>query len=125
LDPAASSGKGKGKGKEREEEEVLFGLVSVVPSTGDVLWDEFTDSHLRKELEVSFHRVLIVPQRRRILTSSDSVATDPDDAHPAARTAAAHCEAVESDREDARDVCRKEVRYTSYRLLFTPFGEAD
>lgn len=31
---------------------MLFGLVSVVPSTGDVLWDEFTDSHMRKELEV-------------------------------------------------------------------------
>lgn len=34
---------GKGKGRADDDAgEVRFGLVSVVPSTGDVTWDEFT-----------------------------------------------------------------------------------
>ncbi len=34
------------------DEQVLFGMISVTPSTGDIVYDEFLDSHMRSELEV-------------------------------------------------------------------------
>lgn len=34
------------------DERVLFGMISVTPSTGDIVYDEFLDSHMRSELEV-------------------------------------------------------------------------
>lgn len=34
------------------DERVLIGLVSVTPATGDIIYDEFIDSHMRSELEV-------------------------------------------------------------------------
>ncbi|KZT60361.1 hypothetical protein CALCODRAFT_114887 [Calocera cornea HHB12733] len=33
------------------DERVLIGMVSVVPSTGDIVYDEFEDGHMRSELE--------------------------------------------------------------------------
>lgn len=35
------------------DERVSFGLVSVIPSTGDIIWDDFQDGFMRTELEVS------------------------------------------------------------------------
>ena len=35
------------------DERVSISIVAVTPSTGDVLWDEFTDGFMRNELEVS------------------------------------------------------------------------
>lgn len=34
------------------DERVLFGMISVTPATGDIIYDEFLDSHMRSELEV-------------------------------------------------------------------------
>jgi len=34
------------------DERVLLGMISVTPSTGDIVYDEFLDSHMRSELEV-------------------------------------------------------------------------
>ncbi|KZO95721.1 DNA mismatch repair protein MSH3 [Calocera viscosa TUFC12733] len=33
------------------DEKVMIGMVSVVPSTGDIIYDEFQDGHMRSELE--------------------------------------------------------------------------
>ncbi|KAI0320179.1 DNA mismatch repair protein MSH3 [Amylostereum chailletii] len=33
------------------DEKVAFGMVVICPSTGDVVWDEFEDGHMRTELE--------------------------------------------------------------------------
>lgn len=108
LDPPTANGKGKGKGKEREGEEVLFGLVSVVPSTGDVIFDEFTDSHMRKELEVR-HSFTRAPIDARLTSPPTGVISDSDDAHPAAGAASAELETVKGDRKDAGYLHREEV----------------
>ncbi|KAL7413339.1 muts domain V-domain-containing protein [Mrakia frigida] len=77
LSPSSSSK--KGKGKEREGEEVTFGLVSVVPSTGDVLWDEFTDSSMRKELETRMTHIqpleLLLPSAKLSKPTEKMLAT--------------------------------------------------
>lgn len=36
------------------DERVSIALVGVTPSTGDVVWDEFSDGYMRSELEVLF-----------------------------------------------------------------------
>jgi DNA mismatch repair protein MSH3 len=67
LDELESAGDDKGKafaapllciseelrGGMGADERVLFGMVAVTPSTGDVIHDEFLDSHMRSELEVT------------------------------------------------------------------------
>lgn len=56
------------KGGMGADEQVLFGMISVTPSTGDIVYDEFLDSHMRSELEVrvisSNLANLTVPQTR-------------------------------------------------------------
>ena len=34
------------------DERVLFGLIAVTPSTGEVVWDDFEDGFMRSEIEV-------------------------------------------------------------------------
>ncbi|KII88995.1 hypothetical protein PLICRDRAFT_160002 [Plicaturopsis crispa FD-325 SS-3] len=47
----ARKGKGKGKGGGSADGRTHFGMIVVSPSTGDVVWDDFDDTHLRTELE--------------------------------------------------------------------------
>lgn len=106
LDPPSANG--KGKGKERESEEVLFGLVSVVPSTGDVIFDEFSDSHMRKELEVR-RSSSCPPINARLTSLPTGFTSDSDDAHSAAGAAATELETLKGDRKDAGHLHREEV----------------
>ncbi|WVR03855.1 hypothetical protein IAU60_000852 [Kwoniella sp. DSM 27419] len=41
----------QGMGGMAHDERVRIAVVSVIPSTGEVVWDEFDDSHVRSELE--------------------------------------------------------------------------
>ncbi|RXK40429.1 DNA mismatch repair protein MSH3 [Tremella mesenterica] len=57
----------QGLGGLTADERVRIGLVSVVPGTGDVVWDEFDDSPVRSELETRLDHLspaeLIIPAR--------------------------------------------------------------
>lgn len=45
------------------DERVSISLVVVTPSTGDVVWDEFSDGFMRNELEVNIGHVKMTTRR--------------------------------------------------------------
>ena len=57
---------GKGKGKPRERQDATIGLVSVVPATGDVIWDEFDGGPGETMLHRARESFLTVPPFPRL-----------------------------------------------------------
>lgn len=51
-----------------------FGMISVRPSTGDIIYDEFADSNMREELEIRL--LQLAPSEVLVLSDKDSVSDE-------------------------------------------------
>ncbi|KAG8884457.1 Mismatch repair protein msh3 [Tulasnella sp. 331] len=59
------------------DQNVIIGMVAVVPSTGEVTYDEWEDSHMRTELETRITHIrpseLLIPDGKQLSKNTESV----------------------------------------------------